>query len=208
MPIPHTSKQFFSAAASQWRELLHRVVSAIEKKRRAQFVVVAVFSVICTSVFAEATVTARTQRQTWTSTVSVLVLTEDVEAKSLLTSTNTQLVTLPTAVIPADVLTSLPARTHTRVALTANTPLTQSLVIPSAESIQIPNGWRVIALPQDIATPLLTPGDQVDVIIGESVASPDSVVISLKPFSIAVPAELVPTVSSASRLGEVFIASK
>jgi hypothetical protein len=208
MPTPRSTKQFFSVAARQWKDLVHRIVSLLERERRAQIIAVIALSVICTSVVAESVLATRTKRQKWASTVSVVVLTSDVAANSLLTSANTQQVTLPLAVISSDALSSLPNNTRTRVALTANTPLTQSLVIPSSDAIQIPSGWRVIALPQDITTPHLDPGDQVDVIIGESVVSPDSVVISLKPLSIAVPAEVVPTVTAASRVGEVFIASR
>jgi Flp pilus assembly protein CpaB len=207
-PTARSTKQFFSNAARQWRDLVHRSISALERQRRVQIVVSIVVSVLCTSVFAESVVTARTQRDKWSSTVSVLVLTSDVAPNEYLTVANTKMVTLPEALIPTDALTTLPVRRQIRVALTANTPLSQSLLIPSSESIAIPVGWRIIALPPDIITPQLTPGDNVDVIIGNEVIAADSVVIALKPFTLALPAEAIPAVTVATRVGDVFIAAQ
>ena len=210
MPAPTTSspKQFFAAASQQLKDLVHHWTFRLQRERRIQTIAVVILAVSCTSVVAESIVTTRTQRDQWTSEVSVVVLTADVPANGTLTSTNTKLISLPRALIATDAMTSLPPHTRTRIALTANTPLTQSLLIPESESIDIPNGWRVIALPQDVATPKLTPGDRVDVIIGKSVVSRECIVVSLSPLSLALPAAAVPSVTAASPLGEVFIAAQ
>lgn len=201
-------KQFLIAARRQWRDLANSWMFRLQRERRVQTIAVVILAVSCTSVVAESIVTTRTQRDQWTSEVSVVVLTADVPANGTLTSTNTKLISLPRALIATDAMTSLPPHTRTRIALTANTPLTQSLLIPESESIDIPNGWRVIALPQDVATPKLTPGDRVDVIIGKSVVSRECIVVSLSPLSLALPAAAVPSVTAASPLGEVFIAAQ
>lgn len=201
-------KQFLIAARRQWRDLANSWMFRLQRERRVQTIAVVILAVSCTSVVAESIVTTRTQRDQWTSEVSVVVLTADVPANGTLTSTNTKLISLPRALIATDAMTSLPPHTRTRVALATNTPLSRSLVIPSSESITIPDGWRVIALPSDISTPALRPGDHVDVIIGETVVTADCVVISLKPLSVALPADVVPSVTAASRIGEVFIAAQ
>lgn len=210
MPVlPKTSlKTFLVSAAQQWRQLLHWCVSQLERERRSQIVVALLVSVVCAGVFAESVVTTRTQRNKWSTNASVVVATTDIAANELLTADNTQLVTLPLALIAADALREVPPHTRTRIALTANTPLTESLVVPSSESLAIPSGWRVIALPSDITTPALLPGDRVDIVIGTSVASPDCMVVSLSPLTIALPADVIPTVTAASRVGEVFIAAR
>lgn len=207
--LPKTSlKTFLVSAARQWRQLLHWCVSQLERERRSQTVVALLISVLCAGVLTESVVTTRAQRHKWSTNVSVVVATADVAADELLTADNTQLVTLPRALIATDALREVPPHTRTRIALTANTPLTESLVIPSSESLAIPSGWRIIALPPDITTPALLPGDRVDIVIGTTVASPDCMVVSLSPLTIALPADVIPTVTAASRVGEVFIAAR
>ena len=209
--MPSTSrstKQFFSIAVRQWRDLVHRIISAVERQRRIQIVVALAASLVCASVVAESVATARSQRKKWSSNVSVVVITKDVATNERLTSDNTKLATLPEALVPADAVTSLPAQATTRVALATNTPLSLSLLVPTAESVDIPTGWRIIALPPDIIAPLLTPGDTVDVISGNTVLASDSVVVSLKPLTLALPAETLPEITMATRVGDVFIAAQ
>jgi hypothetical protein len=207
-PTPRSTKQFLSTAARQWRELVHRAISALEQQRRVQIVVALSVSVICASVLAESVTAARAEREKWLSDVSVIVLSTDVVANTLLTKANTKITTMPLALIPTDALHALPPDTRTRLTLSANTPLSSSLVIPSSESIAIPSKWRVIALPHDTPTPRLTPGDRVDVIIGNTVSTQDSIVISLKPLTLALPAQVIPAVTAGMRVGDVFIAAQ
>ena len=207
-PTPRTTKQFFSTAARQWRDLVDRIISALERKRKAQFVVAIAISIVCASVVVESMTTARSQRKKWSSNVSVVVLTKNVTANEPLTSDNTKIVALPIAIVATDALTALPARATTRVALTANTPLSHSLLVPTSESVDIPAGWRIIALPPDIVTPPLSTGDTVDVITGNTVIAQGSVVTSVKPLALALPAEALPAFTAASRVGDVFIAAQ
>ena len=109
-PTSRSTKQFFSTAARQWRDLSHRSISALEKKRRVQIGVAIAVSIVCASAIAESITTARSQRTKWSSNVSVVVLTNNVTANERLTSNNTKIVALPRAVIASDVLTALPSR--------------------------------------------------------------------------------------------------
>jgi hypothetical protein len=206
-PTPRSTKQFFSTAARQWRDLVDRVISALERKRKVQLVVAIAISIVCASVVAESMTTAHSQRKKWSSNVSVVVLTKNVTANEPLTSDNTKIVALPIAIVATDALTALPARATTRVALTANTPLSQALLVPTSESVDIPAGWRIIALPPDIIAPPLTPGDNVDIITGNTVLARDSVVVSLNPLTLALPADVLSSITTAARVGDVFIAT-
>jgi Flp pilus assembly protein CpaB len=206
-PTSRSTKQFFSTAVRQWRDLVYRILSALERKRKVQFVVAVALSIVCASVVAESVTTVHSQRKKWSSNVSVVVLTKNVTANERLTSDNTKIVALPTAIVATDALTALPARATTRVALTANTPLSQSLLVPTSESVDIPAGWRIIALPPDIIAPPLAPGDNVDIITGNTVLARDSVVVSLNPLTLALPADVLPSITTAARVGDVFIAT-
>ncbi len=206
-PTSRSTKQFFSTAARQWRDLVHRIIAALERKRKVQFVVAIALSIVCASVVAESITTARSQRKKWSSNVSVVVLTNNVTANERLTSDNTEIVALPTAIVATDALTALPARATTRVALTANTPLSQSLLFPTSESVDIPAGWRIIALPADASLPPLTVGDKVDLIAGETVIASGCIVYSTNPYAMAVPQDSAPTVATAARIGDISVVS-
>ena len=199
-------KQFLIAARRQWRDLANSWMFRLQRERRVQTIAVVILAVSCTSVVAESIVTTRTQRDQWTSNVSVVVLTANVPANGTLTSANTKLISLPRALIATDALTSLPPHTRTRVALATNTPLSTSLVIPSSESITIPDGWRVIALPQDVSAPPVAIGDKVDLIVGNDVVASDCILYSTSPFAVAVPLGVASAVATAARLGEISIA--
>ena len=202
-----STKQFFSTATRQWRELLHRSISALEKQRRVQILVAVVVSFLCTSVFAESIVSARTQREKWSSDVSVLVLTRDVAANTLLTSSNTQELRLPTALVSVDAIHVVRKNMRTRVALTANTPLTQSLLIPASEFIDVPTGWRIVALPADASLPPLKAGDRVDLIAGGTVIASNCIIYSTSPYAVAVPLDVASQVANAARIGDISVVS-
>ena len=199
-------KQFLIAARRQSQDLIQRLVFRVERERRAQLIAVIALVIVCTSVFAESVTKARRERQQWSSNVSVVVLTTDIPANGTLTSANTKIISLPRALITTDALTSLSPHTRTRIALTANTPLSKSLVIPTSESITVPDGWRVIALPQDISAPPVTIGDKVDLIVGNSVVATDCILYSTSPYAVAVPLDVATSIAAAARLGELSIA--
>ena len=202
------ARQFLQAAGQQFSTMVHRCVSLLERERRAQLTVVVAVSLVIAAVVTESVMSTRHERRRWTSEVSVVVLTASVRAGERLGVANTTTVSVPRALLADDALLTLPPRTHARIALGANTALTSSLTIPAAEAVVIPVGWRVIALPPDITTPQLTPGDRVDIIIGDTVITTDSIVVSIAPFTLALPAEVIPSVTVATRVGDVFIAAQ
>jgi hypothetical protein len=206
-PTSRSTKQFFSTASRQWRELVHRIISLLERERRAQVVTIVVISVLTAGFIAESVVTTRRERNSWSTSATVLVVTTPIRAGDELTAENTAGVALPAALIAVDALRTLTPNTRSRIALAANTPLSRSLLVPTSESVDIPADWRIIALPPDIIAPPLTSGDNVDIITGNTVLARDSVVVSLNPLTLALPAEVLPAITAAARVGDVFIAA-
>lgn len=201
------AKQFFATAGQQFSTLVHRIISLLERERRAQVVTIVVISVLTAGFIAESVATTRRERNSWSTSASVLVVTAPVRAGDELTADNTVTVALPEALIAVDALRTLTPNTRSRIALAANTPLSQSLLVPTSESVDIPADWRIIAFPPDIIAPPLTPGDNVDIITGNTVLARDSVVVSLNPLTLALPAEVLPAITAAARVGDVFIAA-
>jgi Flp pilus assembly protein CpaB len=199
------AKQFFATAGQQFSTLVHRIISLLERERRAQVVTIVVISVLTAGFVAESVAATRRERNSWSTSATVLVVTAPVHAGDELTADNTTTVALPEALIAVDALRTLTPNTRSRIALAANTPLTRSLTIPSSDAVVIPNGWRVVALPTDVALPTLHIGDVVDVIVGDSVAATDCVVVSVQPLAIGVPQEVAPGIVAAARLAEVSI---
>jgi Flp pilus assembly protein CpaB len=201
------AKQFFATAGQQFSTLVHRIILLLERERRAQVVTIVVISVFTAGFVTESVVTTRRERNSWSTLASVLVLNAQVRAGDELTADNTTTVALPEALIAVDALRTLAPNTRSRIALAANTPLTRSLTIPSSDAVVIPDGWRVIALPADVAAPVVQPGDLIDLIVGATVVAANSVVVSVSPLTVAIPTDAVPTIASGARVGDVSVAA-
>ena len=201
------AKQFFVTAGQQFSALVHRIISLLERERSAQVVTIVVISVLTAGFVAESVVTTRRERNSWSTSATVLVVTASVRAGDELTADNTTTVALPEAFIAVDALRTLTPNTRSRIALATNTPLTRSLTIPSSDAVVIPRGWRVIALPADVAAPVVQPGDLIDLIVGATVVAANCVVVSVSPLTVAIPADVVPTIASGARVGDVSVAA-
>lgn len=201
-------RRFLSAAAQQFASLVRHTLVGLERKRRSQLIAVVAVSVVCAAIVAEATVSARHSRQSWSVDVPVLVATTDIDKGDVLTPLNSHMQNMPRAVIPADALTSRPHRATTRVALQANTLLSGSVIVPAREAVTVPDGWRVVALPGDTFPPDLVPGDRVDIVVGTSVVAVDCVVLNTEPLSVAVPPDAVPAVAAGARLDDISVVAR
>ncbi len=201
------AKQYFATAGQQFSTLVHRIISLLERERRAQVVTILVISVLTAGFVAESVAATRRERNLWSTSATVLVVTAPVRAGDELTADNTTTVARPEALIAVDALRTLAPNTRSRIALAANTPLTRSLTIPSSDAVVIPDGWRVIALPAEVAAPVVQPGDLIDLIVGATVVAANSVVVSVSPLTVAIPADAVPTIASGARVGDVSVAA-
>ncbi|MSZ16470.1 MAG: hypothetical protein F2618_02255, partial [Actinobacteria bacterium] len=118
------AKQFFATAGQQFSTLVHRIISLLERERRAQVVTIVVISVLTAGFVAESVAATRRERNSWSTSATVLVVTAPVRAGDELTADNTTTVALPEALIAVDALRTLTPNTRSRIALAANTPLT------------------------------------------------------------------------------------
>ena len=196
---------FLRTAIAQFTTLLNVLIRALQVQRRAQFIAVLVVSIVIGFFVARTVHSTRASQHQWASKVSILVTTSNVAAGESLTNTNTHRVALPLAIQPHDALTEIPTNARMRLALSSRTALTASMIIRNNARIQIPSGWRGVAMPTDLVAPTVIAGDHVDVVTADTVIAAGALVIEVSPtngITIAVPAESSAVVATASRNGD------
>jgi len=206
MGTRHIASQFVRAARQQLISLIDRFISLLLRERRAQLIAVVVVSVLSGALISSIHSSAMSARRKWTSNVFVLVTTTNIARGEQLTTVNTRSIELPRAVLADDALTSIPRDARTRLALAANTPLTRSLVDAGKNMLDIPDGWRGVALPADAIAPLVDTGDRVDVIARNEVIAQNCLVVESnesRGITIAVPVSEAAIVASAAQSGDV-----
>ena len=196
---------FLRTALAQFTTLLNVLIRALQVQRRAQLIAVLVVSLVIGFLVARTVHSTRATHQQWASQVSILVTSSDVAAGESLTNANTHRVALPLAIQPPDALTEIPANARMRLALSSRTALTTSMIIRDNARIQIPSGWRGVAMPTDLVAPTVITGDHVDVVSADAVIAAGALVIEVSAtngITIAVPAESAAVVATASRNGD------
>ena len=196
---------FLRAALAQFTTLLNAVIRALQVQRRAQLFAVLIVSVIIGFLVARTVHSTHATQRQWVSQVSVLVTSRNVSMGEVLTSANTHHVALPLAIQPHDALTEIPTNARMRIAVSSRTALSSSMIIRNNARIQIPSGWRGVAMPNDLVAPTVIAGDHIDVVSADSVIAAGALVIEVSPengITIAVPAESAAVVATASRNGD------
>ena len=196
---------FLRTALAQFITLLNAVIRALQIQRRAQLIAVLVVSVVIGFLVARTMHSTRATQRQWASQVSVLVTSRNIAAGESLTNANTHRIALPLAIQPPDSLTKIPTNARVRIALTSRTALSTSMIIGDNARIQIPSGWRGVAMPTDLVAPTVIAGDHVDVVTADTVIAAGALVIEVSPtngITIAVPAESAAVVATASRNGD------
>ena len=196
---------FLRTALAQFTTLLNVLIRALQIQRRVQLIAVLIVSILIGFFVARTVHSTRTTQQQWTSKVSILVTSRNLAAGESLTNENTQYVALPIAIQPPDALTEIPTNARMRLALSSRTTLTSSMIIRDNARIQIPSGWRGVAMPTDLVAPTVIAGDHVDVVTADTVIAAGALVIEVSPtngITIAVPAESAAVVATASRNGD------
>jgi Flp pilus assembly protein CpaB len=181
------------------------LIRALQIQRRVQLIAVLVVSILIGFFVARTVHSTRATQQQWTSKVSILVTSRNLAAGESLTNENTQYVALPIAIQPPDALTEIPTNARMRLALSSRTTLTSSMIIRDNARIQIPSGWRGVAMPTDLVAPTVIAGDHVDVVTADTVIAAGALVVEVSPtngITIAVPAESAAVVATASRNGD------
>jgi Flp pilus assembly protein CpaB len=196
---------FLRTALTQFTTLLNVLIRALQIQRRVQLIAVLVVSILIGFFVARTVHSTRATQQQWTSKVSILVTSRNLAAGESLTNENTQYVALPIAIQPPDALTEVPTNARMRLALSSRTTLTSSMIIRDNARIQIPSGWRGVAMPTDLVAPTVIAGDHVDVVTADTVIAAGALVVEVSPtngITIAVPAESAAVVATASRNGD------
>jgi Flp pilus assembly protein CpaB len=196
---------FLRTAIAQFTTLLNVLIRALQIQRRAQLIAVLIVSVVIGFLVARTVHATRTSQHQWASQTSILVTTHNVAAGESLTNANTHRVALPLAIQPPDALTEIPTNARMRLALSSRTALTSSMIIRDNARIQIPSGWRGVAMPTDLVAPTVIVGDHVDVVSADAVIAAGALVIEVSAkngITIAVPAESSAVVATASRNGD------
>jgi Flp pilus assembly protein CpaB len=196
---------FLRTALAQFTTLLNVLIRALQIQRRVQLIAVLVVSILIGFFVARTVHSTRATQQQWTSKVSILVTSRNLAAGESLTNENTQYVALPIAIQPPDALTEIPTNARMRLALSSRTTLTSSMIIRDNARIQIPSGWRGVAMPTDLVAPTVIAGDHVDVVTADTVIAAGALVVEVSPtngITIAVPAESAAVVATASRNGD------
>jgi hypothetical protein len=188
---------FLRAAAQQFSALTQRIISALHVKRSAQLVALVALSLVTTAFITHALHSASTHQKRWASHRTILVVT----------FRNTRRLDIPLAITPDDALESIAAGDTARFALQPNTALTAAMVSSAQDTVTVPDGWRIVALPTDMPSPPLQLRDSVDVVAGQAVIAAGVIVVSLQPLTIAVPAEVAASVASVAHLGEASLIS-
>ena len=198
---------FLRAASQQFSALVHGTITTLQVKRTAQLVAVLGLSLFCALLITHAVRSASMHQKKWASQRSVLVVTSSIGEGDEFTSQNTRLRDIPVAVTPDDAVERITPGDTARFALQPNTAVTAAMVLSVRETVAIPSGWRIVALPADMPSPPLQLRDSVDVVAGEAVIAAGVIVASLEPLTIAVPAEVAASVASVAQLGEASLIS-
>lgn len=197
--------QFFQSAHAQWRALITQRSSLLLTSRRAQTLSVFGISALCAVLAGLALLSATRAREQWAQSREVIVATIDLSPGDVLTTSNTQRISLPQAIVTSDALEELPDNASVRLALRAQTVLSTALISSRNDVAAIPAGWRIVALPNSLSTPPLVVGDAVEIVGGTTVIATSALVASVDPLTMAVPADVSAMVAAAARLGEISV---
>lgn len=198
---------FLRAASQQFSALVHGTITTLQVKRTAQLVAVLGLSLFCALLITHAVRSASMHQKKWASQRTVLVVASAIKEGDKFTSSNTRRLDIPVAVTPDDAVERITPGDTARFGLQPNTAVTAAMVLSAQETVAIPSGWRIVALPADMPSPPLQLRDSVDVVAGEAVIAAGVIVASLEPLTIAVPAEVAASVASVAQLGEASLIS-
>jgi hypothetical protein len=198
---------FLRTAGQEFSVLTQRLMLALHVKRTAQLGAVLVLSLFVAVFITHSLRTASAQQKKWTSDRAVLVVTSPLDEGDELTAQNTRRFNIPLAITPDDALENFAVGDTARFSLQPNTALTASMVSSAQETVAVPDGWRIVALPTDMPSPPLQLRDSVDVVAGQAVIAAGVLVVSLQPLTIAVPADVAASVASVAQLGEASLIS-
>ena len=140
-------------------------------------------------------------------TTSVLIATNNIEPGDLITTQLFSLHTLPRAAVAPTALHDLQTGLVAQQSISIGELLTTTNTGTStSKQLQLPIGFRSVAIVPPAALPPMQVGDHVDIIANGIVLAADALVLSLIEDTtgviVAVPAELSAAVASAAAIGD------
>ncbi len=140
-------------------------------------------------------------------TTSVLIATNNIEPGDLITTQLFSLRTLPRAAVAPTALHDLQTGLVAQQSISIGELLTTTNTGTStSKQLQLPVGFRSVAIVPPAALPPMQVGDHVDIIANGIVLAADALVLSLIEDTtgviVAVPAELSAAVASAAAIGD------
>jgi len=143
--------------------------------------------------------------KSWTTHHDVLVATSDISPGETLTADNTSRISAPQALTPRDALVSLESG-DIASSLIVEGQVISRLHVGATTSLT-PEGWKTVALPDEVMLPLSIVGAKVDVVVEARVVVSNAVLISISTDSqnatIAVPEQYAPGVAIAAQRGSL-----
>lgn len=141
--------------------------------------------------------------QRWATTQEVLVATSDISPGEALTPENTMRTSVPQAITPRDALVLLTSDESASALIVAGQVISKLHV--GATGTLTPEGWKTVALPDDVMLPLSIVGAKVDVVVETRVVVNNAILIGIATdthnATIAVPEQHASAVAIAVQQG-------
>lgn len=141
--------------------------------------------------------------KSWERLHDVLVATSDISPGEALTADNTSRVSAPQAITPRDALVALESD-EIASTLIVEGQVISKLNVGSTTSL-VPEGWKTVALPDEVMLPLSSVGAKLDVVVEARVVVSNAILIGVATDSqnaaIAVPEQHAPSVAIAAQQG-------
>ncbi|MBM3638878.1 MAG: hypothetical protein FJW98_05510 [Actinobacteria bacterium] len=141
--------------------------------------------------------------QRWATTQEVLVATSDISPGETLTPENTMRTSVPQAITPRDALVLLTSDKSASALIVAGQVISKLHV--GATATLTPEGWKTVALPDDVMLPLSIVGAKVDVVVETRVVVNNAILVGIATdthnATIAVPEQHAPAVAIAAQQG-------
>lgn len=144
---------------------------------------------------------AHAAREQWASEIPVLLAARTIDAGEEIGTDAVTSVSLPRALAAEDALSALPSGARLAVNVAPRTMITDGLL--AKDVAVVPEGWRTVAIPDDVVAPPLSVGQGVDVVANGLSLAEGAVVATLDPLTVAVDPAAAAVVAAASRAGDV-----
>ncbi|MFM8625487.1 MAG: hypothetical protein ACKOCC_00870 [Actinomycetota bacterium] len=188
---------------AKWRPgpQIERLITLLERRRGTQLVAVLTVSIGIGAFTAHLVGSARAAREQWATEIPALLAVRSIGADEEIDAGAVISVSLPRALAAEDALSALPSGARLAVDVAPRTVITDGLL--AKDVAVVPEGWRTVAIPDDVVAPPLSVGQSVDVVANGLSLAEGAVVASLDPLTVAVDPGAAAVVAAASRTGDV-----